>query len=114
MKSDKGITKTKRKSGSLLSEQSARNQTKKCMQAYAKQEKEYLEHFIRTQEKPIRSVKTAYIRPEFHERIQRIVSVIGKGQLSLSVFIDHVLECHFNDYEEVIRRLYNKNYEDIY
>lgn len=114
MKPDKNITKTKRKSRSLLSGQSAQKQTKKCMQACAKQEKEYLEHFIRTGEKPVRSAKTAYIRPEFHERIQRIVGVIGKGQLSLSVFIDHVLECHFNDYEDVIRRLYSKNYQDIY
>lgn len=64
--------------------------------------------------KLVRSAKTAYIRPEFHERIQRIVGVIGKGQLSLSVFIDHVLERHFDEYEEVIRRLYSKNYQDVY
>ncbi len=34
--------------------------------------------------------------------------------LTLSVYVDRVLEQHFREYEEVIRRLYKKNYEDIY
>lgn len=50
----------------------------------------------------------------YHERIQRIVQVIGKNGLTLSVYVDRVLEQHFREYEEVIRRLYKKNYEDIY
>lgn len=77
-------------------------------------ETEYMEKFLQPAKGPVRSAKSAYIRPEFHERIQRIVRVIGKNDLSLSVYVDHVLEHHFKENEEVIRRLYNKNYEDIY
>lgn len=77
-------------------------------------ETEYIEKFLQPAKGPVRSAKSAYIRPEFHERIQRIVRVIGKNDLSLSVYVDHVLEHHFKENEEVIRRLYNKNYEDIY
>lgn len=114
MKPDKNIKRMRGKFDNLPDKQSASNLTRKRIQACTKQEKEYLEYFIRAGEKPVRSAKTAYIRPEFHERIQRIVGVIGKGQLSLSVFIDHVLERHFDEYEEVIRRLYSKNYQDVY
>lgn len=78
------------------------------------QEEEYMERFLHAPETPICSGKTAYIRKNFHERIQRIVQVIGKNRISLSVYVDHVLEQHFHDNEEVIRKLYKKNYEDVY
>lgn len=77
-------------------------------------EEEYLECFLHAPRIPVCSGKTAYIRKSYHERIQRIVQVIGKNGLTLSVYVDRVLEQHFREYEEVIRRLYKKNYEDIY
>lgn len=77
-------------------------------------EEEYLERFFQTSRRPICSGKTAYIRGSYHGRIQRIVQVIGKSGLTLSVYVDRVLEQHFREYEEVIRRLYKKSYEDIY
>lgn len=77
-------------------------------------EEEYLERFLHAPKIPVCSGKTAYIRNGYHERIQRIVQVIGKNGLTLSVYVDRVLEQHFREYEEVIRRLYKKNYEDIY
>lgn len=64
-------------------------------------------------EKSVKSSNTAYIHPEFHERIQRIVQVIGKNRISFSVYVNHVLEQHFIENEGVIRRLYKKNY-DVY
>ena len=38
----------------------------------------------------------------------------GTIELSISGYIDHVLTQHFADYEEAIRKLYKKNYEDVY
>lgn len=78
------------------------------------QEEEYMELFLHAPKTPICSGKTAYIRKNYHERIQRIVQVIGKNGISLSVYVDRVLEQHFREKEEVIRRLYKKNYEDVY
>ena len=80
----------------------------------AKKEEAYLERFLSAPRVPVCSGKTSYIRKSYHERIQRIVQVIGKNGLTLSVYVDRVLEQHFREYEEVIRRLYRKNYEDIY
>lgn len=55
-----------------------------------------------------------YIRKEFHERITRIVQVIGKNELSLYSYLDNVLEQHFATYQEEISELYKKRNSDIF
>ena len=55
-----------------------------------------------------------YIRKEFHERINRIVQVIGKNELSLYSYLDNVLEQHFATYQEEISELYKKRNSDIF
>lgn len=79
-----------------------------------KPEDEYQELFIRDAKQFSRSGKLVPIRKEFHDRILRIIQVIGKNELSLSGYIDHVLAHHFDEYEEAIKKLYKKNYEDVY
>lgn len=77
-------------------------------------EEEYLELFIREVEMAARSGKLVYVRKEYHDRILRIIRVIGKDKLSLFGYIDHVLTQHFEEYEEVIKKLYKKHYEEVY
>lgn len=76
----------------------------------------FLSHFIDTP--PMKTVarqgKMVYMRPEYHERIQRIISVIGNNQLNISTYIDNILAYHFEEFEEPIRKLYSKNYHDVY
>lgn len=77
-------------------------------------EEEYLELFIREVEISARSGKLVYVRKDYHDRILRIIRVIGKDKLSLFGYIDHVLTLHFEEYEEVIKKLYKKHYEEVY
>ena len=77
-------------------------------------EKDYERLFIRDPEVKAREGKMAYVRPEYHERIMRITRVIGHDRLTLSAYIDHVLTLHFEEYEEVIKKLYKKHYEEVY
>lgn len=77
-------------------------------------EDEYVKLFIRSSSVSARTGKSVYVRKEFHDRIQRIIQVIGKNDLTLFAYVDHVLAHHFDMYEEEIRKLYKKNYEDIY
>lgn len=67
-------------------------------------------------ERPLQYPKrqTVYIRKEFHERITRIVQVIGKNELSLYSYLDNVLEQHFATYQEEISELYKKRNSDIF
>ena len=77
-------------------------------------EKDYERLFIRDPEVKAREGKMAYVRPEYHERIMRITRVIGKDKLTLSGYLDHVLTQHFLQCENVIKKLYDKNYEDVF
>lgn len=77
-------------------------------------EEEYLELFIRDAEMAARSGKLVYVRKDYHDRILRIIQVIGKNNLSLFGYIDHVLTRHFAEYEEEIKKLYKKYYEEVY
>jgi hypothetical protein len=75
---------------------------------------DYESLFIRTAPTTTRSGKAVYIRKEFHDRIMRIVQVIGFNELSLFSYIDNVLEHHFNTYQEDISELYKKRNPDIF
>ena len=75
---------------------------------------DYERLFIRNASSNTRSGKTVYIRKEFHERITRIVQVIGKNELSLYSYLDNVLEQHFATYQEEISELYKKRNSDIF
>jgi len=61
-----------------------------------------------------REGKTVYIRKEYHDRILKIVRVIGGNELSLFSYLDNVLEHHFALFQEEITTLYNKKNEGIF
>ena len=77
-------------------------------------EKDYERLFIREPEVKAREGKMAYVRPEYHDRIMRIIRVIGHDRLNLSAYIDHVLTHHFNQCEEAIKSLYARNYNSVF
>lgn len=77
-------------------------------------EEEYMELFIRNAATAARDGKLTYVRKEYHDRIMKIIQVIGKNGLSLAGYIDHVLTQHFEQYEEAVKKLYKKNYEDVF
>lgn len=61
-----------------------------------------------------RAGKSVYIRKEHHEKITKIVQVIGKNQVSLFSYIDNVLSQHFAAYQDEITELYHKHNEGVF
>jgi hypothetical protein len=61
-----------------------------------------------------RSGKVAYIRKEYHDRILKIVRVIGENEFSLFGYLDNILEHHFNTYQDEITELYRKKNTDVF
>lgn len=61
-----------------------------------------------------RSGKVVYIRKEFHDRILKIVRVIGENELSLFSYLDNVLEHHFSMFQDDITELYRKKNTDVF
>ncbi|MFQ7265345.1 MAG: DUF3408 domain-containing protein [Paraprevotella clara] len=72
-------------------------------------EQDYGALFLKEATIPARIGKTVYIRKEYHERIQLILRVIGKDEVSLFSYIDNVLAHHFDTFQEDIKKLYEQN-----
>lgn len=73
--------------------------------------KDYKSLFMRKTSLTARSGKTAYISKEHHERITKMLHVIGKNEVSLFDFLHNVLEHHFTTFQEDITELYDSNLE---
>ena len=76
---------------------------------------DYESLFIRTANGiTAREGKTVYIRKQYHDRILKIVQVIGGNELSLFSYLDNVLEHHFSAFQDEITTLYNRKNEGIF
>jgi len=69
---------------------------------------DYESLFIRESGITARLGKTVYIRKEFHDRILKIVQVVGSNEISLFSYIDNVLAHHFDNYQEDISQVYKQ------
>ena len=76
--------------------------------------KDYKSMFMRKTSLTARGGKTAYISKEHHERITKMLHVIGKNEMSLFDFLHNVLENHFDTYKGDITDLYEKNIEQVF
>lgn len=74
---------------------------------YAKQ---FLTHHTMTK----RGDKSIYIRPEYHERLSRIIQIIAEDQIPLYAYLDNILAYHFEMFEEEIIDDFNNKYRPIF
>jgi hypothetical protein len=75
---------------------------------------DYESLFFKEAEVKTRSGKVVYIRKEFHDRILKIVRVIGENELSLFSYLDNVLQHHFMMFQDDITELYREKNTDIF
>lgn len=90
------------------------NSPKPAQKKNQQNEKEYTSLFIVQSQGKARSGKLVPIRPEYHERISKIVQVISGGELSIFNYIDNVLTHHFDEFQEEIIKHYLENNKDIF
>lgn len=57
--------------------------------------------------------KTIYIRSDFHEKISRIVQVIGEDKITVYAYMDNLLQHHFQEFGEQIITSFNNKYKPI-
>lgn len=74
----------------------------------------YQSSFLKEAGIPARFGKTVYVRKEYHERIQRIIRIIGNDEVSLFSYIDNVLAHHFATFQDDITALYNERNSPIF
>lgn len=60
-----------------------------------------------------RNGKVVYIRPEYHERLLRIVQLTREEKTTLYSYIDNILEHHFNEFGDEITDYFNERFKPI-
>ncbi|WP_444660093.1 DUF3408 domain-containing protein [Flavobacterium columnare] len=88
--------------------QREKNRTKKSLDG------SYGDHFLKTHSMTKRGDKSIYIRQEYHERLSRIVQVIGKDEIPLYAYLDNILEHHFELFEKAITDDFNEKFKPIF
>lgn len=74
---------------------------------------DYEELFFNKPETNARDGKTVYIRPDFHEKLSRIVQVIGEDKITIYAYLDNVLDYHFQEFGKQITTSFNNKYKPI-
>lgn len=74
----------------------------------------YVEQFLTHHTMTKRGDKSIYIRPEYHERLSRIIQIIADDQISLYAYLDNILAYHFEMFEKEITDDFNKKYRPIF
>ena len=75
---------------------------------------DYFSLFLSGSGTKARTGKLTYVRPEYHERILKIVRVIGNDEISIFNYIDNVLTHHFEEFQDDIIKNYKEKNKDIF
>lgn len=76
-------------------------------------EADYESIFFKKPDTNARDGKTVYIRPDFHEKLTRIVQVIGEDKLTIYAYLDNLLDYHFQEFGQQITTSFNNKYKPI-
>ena len=76
-------------------------------------EEDYESIFFKRIDTNARDGKTVYIRPDFHEKLSRIVQVIGDDKITIYAYLDNLLDYHFQEFGEQITKSFNDKYKPI-
>lgn len=74
---------------------------------------DYEETFLVNRFPSGRSGKVVYIRPEYHERLIRIVQLTREEKTTLYSYIDNILEHHFREFGDDITDYFNERFKPI-
>ena len=55
--------------------------------------------------------KQVYIRKEYHDRIQKMLHVIGGNEVTIAAFLDNVLTHHFTLFQDEIAESFKRHME---
>ena len=74
---------------------------------------DYEETFLVNRFPSGRNGKVVYIRPEYHERLIRIVQLTREEKTTLYSYIDNILEHHFREFGDDITDYFNERCKPI-
>lgn len=69
----------------------------------------YEKKFIHKTDLTARKGKQVSMRSEYHERIWRILQIIGRNEVTIAEYLDNVVKEHFDNCDEAIAESFNKH-----
>lgn len=111
MSGDEVVNNDKNSSQSIEAKE---NKPKEKIRVIAPKKRNYEEVFLTNRYPSGRSGKVVYIRPEYHERLLRIVQLTREDKATLYSYIDNILEQHFNDFGTEIQDFFNERNKPIF
>ncbi|WP_313375295.1 DUF3408 domain-containing protein [Chishuiella sp.] len=96
-----------------IEKQSAKTFVKSKNSSRKNTEIDYEKTFFRKTDTHARDGKTVYIRPTFHEKLTRIIQVIGEDKISIYNYLDNLLIHHFDEFSDQIIKNYNDKHKPI-
>lgn len=92
---------------------SSETKIKEKLKVQSLKKADYEETFMINRFPSGRNGKVVYIRPEYHERLIRIVQLTRDEKMTLYSYIDNILEQHFKDYGDDITQYFNDRFKPI-
>jgi hypothetical protein len=111
MSGDEAVDNDKNTSQSVEAKE---NKPKEKIRVSAPKKRNYEEVFLTNRYPSGRSGKVVYIRPEYHERLLRIVQLTREEKTTLYSYIDNILEQHFSDFGTEIQEFFNERNKPIF
>jgi len=111
MSGDEAVNNDKNTSQSVEAKENKRHEK---IRVSAPKKRNYEEVFLTNRYPSGRSGKVVYIRPEYHERLLRIVQLTREEKTTLYSYIDNILEQHFNDFGTEIQEFFNERNKPIF
>ena len=74
----------------------------------------YEQAFMQMNRMQKRGNKSIYLSPEHHERLTRIVQIIGDDKIPLFAYLNNILEHHFKVFEDMITKEFKEKYKGLF
>lgn len=74
----------------------------------------YEKKFLTTKGMHKRGDKNVYLRAEYHERLLRIVQMMGGDKMSLYAYVDNILTHHFEFFEDMLTAEFNSKSKPLF
>jgi len=94
-------------------QQEMQKETKLKARSSSSKKMDYEEIFLVNRFPSGRNGKVVYIRPEYHERLIRIVQLTREEKTTLYSYIDNILEHHFKEFGNDITDYFNEHFKPI-
>ena len=97
----------------VIQQQKIQKETKPKARNSSLKKVDYEETFLVNRFPSGRNGKVVYIRPEYHERLIRIVQLTREEKTTLYSYIDNILEHHFREFGDDITDYFNERFKPI-